>query len=83
MRKLLPMPCGRHRVSLDQVLEFDRGRIVANRDFGLSFREIGQRVGRNQATSHTPGLALHTTVAGKCPSSPEDEQEKQGESRDR
>ncbi|GFS64371.1 hypothetical protein TNCV_3955561 [Trichonephila clavipes] len=26
---------------------------------------------------HTPGLALHTTVAGKCPSSPEDEQEKQ------
>ncbi|GFV08384.1 hypothetical protein TNCV_328181 [Trichonephila clavipes] len=32
---------------------------------------------------HTPGLALHTTVAGKCLSSPEDEQEKQGESRDR
>ncbi|GFX32068.1 hypothetical protein TNCV_4099171 [Trichonephila clavipes] len=31
---------------------------------------------------HTPGLALHTTVAGKCLSSPEDEQEKQGESRD-
>ncbi|GFX68946.1 hypothetical protein TNCV_683051 [Trichonephila clavipes] len=33
--------------------------------------------------SHTPGLVPHTTVAGKCPSSPEDEQEKQGESRDR
>ncbi|GFW92457.1 transposable element Tcb2 transposase [Trichonephila clavipes] len=32
--------------------------------------------------SHTPGLALHTTVAGKCPNSPEDEQEKQAESRD-
>ncbi|GFX00025.1 uncharacterized protein TNCV_3080211 [Trichonephila clavipes] len=32
---------------------------------------------------HTPGLALHTTVAGKCPSSPEDEQEKQGKNRDR
>ncbi|GFX03644.1 hypothetical protein TNCV_2112161 [Trichonephila clavipes] len=31
---------------------------------------------------HTPGLALHTTVAGKCPRSPEDEQEKQGESMD-
>ncbi|GFT66919.1 hypothetical protein TNCV_3530711, partial [Trichonephila clavipes] len=31
---------------------------------------------------HAPGLAFHTTVAGKCPSSPEDEQEKQGESRD-
>ncbi|GFV49809.1 hypothetical protein TNCV_1390911 [Trichonephila clavipes] len=28
---------------------------------------------------HTPGLALHATVAGKCPSSPEDEQEKQGQ----
>ncbi|GFT81742.1 uncharacterized protein TNCV_2052431 [Trichonephila clavipes] len=28
---------------------------------------------------HTPGLALHTTVAEKCPSSPEDEQEKQGQ----
>ncbi|GFT35826.1 hypothetical protein TNCV_2153981, partial [Trichonephila clavipes] len=32
---------------------------------------------------HRPGLALHTTVSGKCPSSPEDEQEQQGESRDR
>ncbi|GFV98466.1 hypothetical protein TNCV_624251 [Trichonephila clavipes] len=31
----------------------------------------------------TPGLALHTAVAGKCPSSPEEEQEKQEESRDR
>ncbi|GFV54226.1 hypothetical protein TNCV_3467411 [Trichonephila clavipes] len=25
-----------------------------------------------QAKSHTPGFALHTTVAGKCPSSPEE-----------
>ncbi|GFU30741.1 hypothetical protein TNCV_1444541 [Trichonephila clavipes] len=33
--------------------------------------------------SPTPGLALHTTVTGKCPISPEDEQEKQEESRDR
>lgn len=44
------MPRGRHRASFDQVSEFDRGRIVAYRDCGLSFREIGQRVGRNQAT---------------------------------
>ncbi|GFX88908.1 transposable element Tcb1 transposase [Trichonephila clavipes] len=29
-------------------LKFDRGRIVAYRDCGLSFREIGSRVGRNQ-----------------------------------
>ncbi|GFX19782.1 transposable element Tc1 transposase [Trichonephila clavipes] len=43
------MPRGRHRASFDQVFEFDRGRIVACRDCGLSFREICQRVGRNQA----------------------------------
>ncbi|GFW32876.1 transposable element Tcb1 transposase [Trichonephila clavipes] len=34
----------------DQVSEFDRGRIVAYRDCGLSFREIGIRVERNQTT---------------------------------
>ncbi|GFX31902.1 transposable element Tc3 transposase [Trichonephila clavipes] len=44
------MPCGRHRASFDQVSEFDRGRIVAYRDCGLYFREIGGDVGRNQAT---------------------------------
>ncbi|GFU65483.1 transposable element Tc1 transposase [Trichonephila clavipes] len=44
------MPRGRHRDSFDQVSEFDQRRIVAYRDCGLSFREIGQRVGRNQAT---------------------------------
>ncbi|GFX60763.1 HTH_38 domain-containing protein [Trichonephila clavipes] len=42
------MPHG--RVSFDPVSEFDRGRIVASRDCGLSFRQIRQRVGRNQAT---------------------------------
>ncbi|GFT27074.1 transposable element Tcb1 transposase [Trichonephila clavipes] len=36
--------------AFDQVSEFDRGRIVAYRDSGLSFREIGSRVGRNQTT---------------------------------
>ncbi|GFV65332.1 transposable element Tcb1 transposase [Trichonephila clavipes] len=36
--------------ALDQVSEFDRGRIVAYRDCGLSFREISSRVGRNQTT---------------------------------
>ncbi|GFX60206.1 transposable element Tcb1 transposase [Trichonephila clavipes] len=44
------MPRG-HRASFDQVSEFDRGRIVAYRDNGLSFREIGQRVGRNHTTT--------------------------------
>ncbi|GFY00327.1 transposable element Tc3 transposase [Trichonephila clavipes] len=34
--------------SFRQVSEFNRGRIVACRDCGLSFREIGQRVGRDQ-----------------------------------
>ncbi|GFV17040.1 uncharacterized protein TNCV_655931 [Trichonephila clavipes] len=40
---------GRHRVSFNEVFELDRGRITAFRDFGFSFREIGQHVGRNQA----------------------------------
>ncbi|GFX96675.1 transposable element Tcb1 transposase [Trichonephila clavipes] len=38
------------RSAFDQVSEFDRGGIVAYRDCGLSFREIGSRVGRNQTT---------------------------------
>ncbi|GFV43581.1 hypothetical protein TNCV_1613551 [Trichonephila clavipes] len=44
------MPRGRHRASFGQVFEFDRRKIVAYRDCGLSFNEIGQSVGRNQAT---------------------------------
>ncbi|GFX05284.1 HTH_Tnp_Tc3_2 domain-containing protein [Trichonephila clavipes] len=36
--------------TFDQVSELDRGRVLANRDCGLSFREIGSRVGRNQTT---------------------------------
>ncbi|GFY16441.1 transposable element Tcb1 transposase [Trichonephila clavipes] len=38
----------KQRSAFDPVSEFDRGRIVAYRNFGLSFREIGSRVGRNQ-----------------------------------
>ncbi|GFW23188.1 hypothetical protein TNCV_3802881 [Trichonephila clavipes] len=41
----LPMPHRRHRASIDQVFEFDGGRIVAYRDCGLFFRKIGQQVG--------------------------------------
>ncbi|GFU39731.1 transposable element Tcb1 transposase [Trichonephila clavipes] len=40
----------KQRPAIDQVSEFDRGRIVAYRDCGLSFREIDSRVGRNQTT---------------------------------
>ncbi|GFW16842.1 transposable element Tcb1 transposase [Trichonephila clavipes] len=40
----------KQRSAFDQVSEIDRGRIVAYRDCGLSFREIGSRVGRNQRT---------------------------------
>ncbi|GFX55202.1 transposable element Tcb1 transposase [Trichonephila clavipes] len=40
----------KQRSAFDQVSQFDRVRIVAYRDFGLSFREIGSRVGRNQTT---------------------------------
>ncbi|GFU93231.1 transposable element Tcb1 transposase [Trichonephila clavipes] len=38
------------RSAFDQVSEFDRGRIVASRNCGISFREIGSRVGGNQTT---------------------------------
>ncbi|KFM72630.1 hypothetical protein X975_00333, partial [Stegodyphus mimosarum] len=44
------IPRSKQRSSFDQVSEFDRGRIVAYRECGLSFREIGSRVGRNQTT---------------------------------
>ncbi|GFV50692.1 HTH_38 domain-containing protein [Trichonephila clavipes] len=40
----------KQRSAFDQVSEFDRGRIVAYRDCGLSFRKISSRVGRNQTT---------------------------------
>ncbi|GFV49889.1 transposable element Tcb1 transposase [Trichonephila clavipes] len=40
----------KQRSAFDQVSEFGRGRIVAYRGCGLSFREIGSRVGRNQTT---------------------------------
>ncbi|GFT68791.1 transposable element Tcb1 transposase [Trichonephila clavipes] len=40
----------KQRSAFHQVSEFDRGRTVAYRDCGLSFREIGSRVGRNQTT---------------------------------
>ncbi|GFU28732.1 transposable element Tcb1 transposase [Trichonephila clavipes] len=36
--------------AFDQVSELDRGRIVAYRNCGLSFREIGSLVERNQTT---------------------------------
>ncbi|GFU40038.1 transposable element Tcb1 transposase [Trichonephila clavipes] len=38
----------KQRSDFDQVSEFDRGRVVAYRDCGLFFREIGSGVGRNQ-----------------------------------
>ncbi|GFX88341.1 hypothetical protein TNCV_1705622 [Trichonephila clavipes] len=53
------------------------GRI---RDIPGNFQNLRNSM-QHYCLSYTPGLALHTTVAEKCPSSPEDEQ-KQGESRD-
>ncbi|GFX78029.1 uncharacterized protein TNCV_971831 [Trichonephila clavipes] len=41
---------GRYRPPFDQNSEFDGGKILVYRDCGLSFREFGQRVGRNQET---------------------------------
>ncbi|GFW82971.1 transposable element Tcb1 transposase [Trichonephila clavipes] len=40
----------KQRSAFHQVSEFDRGRIAAYRVCGLSLREIGSRVGRNQTT---------------------------------
>ncbi|GFX07047.1 transposable element Tcb1 transposase [Trichonephila clavipes] len=40
----------KQRSAFDQVSEFDRGSIVAYRDCGLTFRQIGSRVGGNQTT---------------------------------
>ncbi|GFT88757.1 transposable element Tcb1 transposase [Trichonephila clavipes] len=40
----------KQRSAFDQVSEFDRERIGAYQDCGLSFRKIGSRVGRNQTT---------------------------------
>ncbi|GFW87766.1 transposable element Tcb1 transposase [Trichonephila clavipes] len=40
----------KQRSAFDQASDFDRGRIAAYRDCGLSFREIGSRVGQNQTT---------------------------------
>ncbi|GFX85390.1 transposable element Tcb1 transposase [Trichonephila clavipes] len=40
----------KQRSAFDQISEFEKGRIVAYRDCGLSFKEIGSSVGRNQTT---------------------------------
>ncbi|GFU86604.1 transposable element Tcb1 transposase [Trichonephila clavipes] len=40
----------KQRSALDQVSQFDKGRIVAYRDCVFSFREIDSRFGRNQTT---------------------------------
>ncbi|GFU97868.1 transposable element Tcb1 transposase [Trichonephila clavipes] len=40
----------KQRSAFDQVSKFDRGRTVAYRCCGLSFRAIGSRVGRNLTT---------------------------------
>ncbi|GFW51959.1 HTH_38 domain-containing protein [Trichonephila clavipes] len=44
------MSCRKERLAFDQVAECNRRRIVAYRDYGISFREIGSRVRRNQIT---------------------------------
>ncbi|GFW95928.1 transposable element Tcb1 transposase [Trichonephila clavipes] len=44
------MPLRKQRSAFDQVSEFDREKIVAYRDCGLTFREISSRVGRNETT---------------------------------
>ncbi|GFX44558.1 transposable element Tcb1 transposase [Trichonephila clavipes] len=52
----------KQRSAFHEVSEFDRGRIVAYRDCGLSFREIGSPVGRNQTTQS--GLSARRPLLG-------------------
>ncbi|GFV72573.1 transposable element Tcb1 transposase [Trichonephila clavipes] len=52
----------KQRSASDQVSEFYRGRIVAYRDCGLSFRKIGSRVRRNQTTQS--GLSARHPLFG-------------------
>ncbi|GFU19508.1 transposable element Tc1 transposase [Trichonephila clavipes] len=54
----------KQRSAFDQVSEFNRGRIVAYRDCGLSFREIGSHVGQNQTT--VMPVALRRTFGPPC-----------------
>ncbi|GFW92657.1 transposable element Tcb1 transposase [Trichonephila clavipes] len=59
----------KQRSAFDQVSEFDRGRIVAYRDCGLSFREIGSRVGRNQTVMRICGRWMQEGTPPQCTTS--------------
>ncbi|GFV88774.1 transposable element Tcb1 transposase [Trichonephila clavipes] len=48
------------RSAFDQIFEFDRGRIVAYRDCGLSFRELGSRVDETKQLVCAYHLTLFT-----------------------
>ncbi|GFX96344.1 transposable element Tcb1 transposase [Trichonephila clavipes] len=52
--------------AFDQVSEFDRGRIVANRNYGLSFREIDSRVGRNQTVMRICDHWMQEGTTDRC-----------------
>ncbi|GFX42669.1 transposable element Tcb1 transposase [Trichonephila clavipes] len=54
----------KQRSAFDQVSEFDRGRIVAYRDCGLSFKEISSRIERNQNNSE---WSVRTTFIAGLP----------------
>ncbi|GFX35713.1 transposable element Tcb1 transposase [Trichonephila clavipes] len=57
----------KQRSAFDQVSEFDRDRIVAYRDCGLSFREICSRDGRNQTTvMRICGHWMQEGTTGRC-----------------
>ncbi|GFV35426.1 uncharacterized protein TNCV_3204581 [Trichonephila clavipes] len=52
--------------AFDKAPKFNRGRIVAYRDCGLSFREIGSRVGQNQTVMRICDRWMQEGTTDRC-----------------
>ncbi|GFU38083.1 hypothetical protein TNCV_4275891 [Trichonephila clavipes] len=59
------MPRVRSRNAYQHISEFDKGRMVAHRDCGLSYRRIAARVGRDPMTKRTAVRSSLTKLINK------------------